>query len=69
MVEIFKTDVNKKEQANILLMLLSRDYPAFSMNFDLHDCDNILRVEGNDINPNKIIQLLRSKGHECEVLF
>ena len=68
MVEIFKTDVQKEHQANLLLSLLSQSYPAFSINFDLDDCDKILRVEGNDIMPNKIIQLLKSKGHECEVL-
>lgn len=68
MVEVFKTDVQKQNQANILLTLLCRDYPAFRINFDLDDCDKILRIEGENVMPGEIIELLNSNGHECEIL-
>ena len=45
MVEIFKTNVSTKRTANSLLKSLRRQLPACQFNFDLDDCDRILRAE------------------------
>ncbi|MBS1615611.1 MAG: hypothetical protein JST06_05775 [Bacteroidetes bacterium] len=36
-------------------------------NFDLDDCDRVLRVEG-DTQPRAVIQTLASAGFQCEEL-
>ena len=68
MVEVFKTTVQHPERAEQLASIL-RDQFAFSkINFDLEDCDKILRVEGNTICVDTIIEILSTRGIECEVL-
>jgi hypothetical protein len=68
MVEIFKTNVQKKTQSKMLLSTLSVAFPSFKVNFDLNDCDNILRVEGENIEPIRIISMVNDNGFECEIL-
>jgi hypothetical protein len=59
MVEVFKTSVQKKEQSKMLLCILSEAFPSFKINFDLSDCDKVLRVEGDNVESLKIIILVR----------
>ena len=68
MVEIFKTDVNKPVQARSLVSLLLQHFPESKINFDLDDCDKVLRVEGMNFEVEKIIVLIKEKGFECKVL-
>jgi hypothetical protein len=49
MVEVFKTNVQKKTQRKMLLSILSKAFPSFKINLDLSDCDRVLRVEGDFI--------------------
>lgn len=37
-------------------------------NFDLNDCDNILRIEAEGISSNTIIELVQHHGYYCEEL-
>jgi hypothetical protein len=68
MVEVFKTNVQHPELAEQLVSIL-RDRFAFSkINFDLEDCDKILRVEDKQICVETIIEILSTHGLECEVL-
>ena len=68
MVEVFKTDVYEAEKAESLLLKLFGHFPENKINFDLDDCDKILRVEGNHISPDKVRELLNREGHQCEIL-
>lgn len=68
MVEVFKTNIQRKEQAKLLLRKLLQAHPFCKINFDLEDCDKILRVEGTDICRERIIQMLNAGGYQCEVL-
>ncbi len=68
MVEIFKTNVQKKTQSKMLLSILSETFPSFKINFDLSDCDKVLRVEGDDIKTLRIMILVKENGFTCEVL-
>ncbi len=47
MVEIFKTNVRNKFDSNYIIAIIQRQYPNYKINFDLEDCDKILRVEGS----------------------
>lgn len=68
MVEVFKTNVQKKAQSKMLLCILSEAFPSFKINFDLSDCDKVLRVEGDDMEPSRIMILVKEYGFTCEVL-
>lgn len=68
MVEVFKTSVQKKSQSKLLLGMLSETFPSTRINFDLSDCDKVLRVEGDEIMVLKIMILVKEYGYTCEVL-
>ena len=67
MVEVFKTNVEVPDAPRLLNLLLQR-MPQYKINFDLEDCDRILRVEGNHVLPERIIAVLGSNGYQCNVL-
>ena len=68
MVEVFKTNVQQLELAAQLASALSEQFPFFKINFDLEDCDKILRIEANDISPRYIESLLQTAGFDCREL-
>ena len=68
MVEVFKTNVQKKSQSKMLLCILSKAFPSFKINFDLSDCDRVLRVEGDNLEALRIVMLINEYGFRCEVL-
>lgn len=67
MIEIFKTSVNEQGQASRILSALVNSFPTIKPNFDLEDCDRILRVEGEFIT-TEIMSLLNANGYSCEQL-
>ena len=68
MVEIFKTNVTEHTQAEKIIALLKLHFPCYSVNFDLHDCDNILRVLGDSVPINEIEHLVSNAGFYCSAL-
>ena len=68
MVEVFKTNVQEFSQAQKLVALLRRHFPDSKINFDLDDCDKVLRVEGNNLRIEKVMTLVIEKGFLCTVL-
>ncbi len=68
MVEVFKTNVQERKQAALLFEVLVKQFPFFKINFDLEDCDKILRVEGDSISYERIITIIRTNGYQCQVL-
>ena len=68
MVEVFKTNVYEEDRSRILLQKLFEYFPDNKINFDLQDCDKILRVEGKNILSDKIMEILNEQGHVCEIL-
>ena len=70
MVEVFKTNVKETTQANMLLHLIHSTFRNYKANFDLEDCDNILRVEymNGAVEANCLIELLNDYGYHAEIL-
>ncbi|HVD98862.1 MAG TPA: hypothetical protein VNB90_11715 [Cytophagaceae bacterium] len=68
MIEIFKTNVQEATEANKLAQLLLEHFPDSKINFDLEDCDRILRIESEKIDYQRIIFFLNSQHFFCEVL-
>ncbi|MCX2477458.1 hypothetical protein OQY15_00045 [Pedobacter sp. MC2016-15] len=65
---IFKTSVATKKEAQQLQPLLNNMPLIKEHNFDLDDCDNILRVVSTHLQPELICELLDTQGFNCEAL-
>jgi len=70
MVEVFKTNVNSQEQASVVGGEIRKVFGDYVVNFDLDDCDKILRVKSEPgfIQNDLLICLLKDLGYEAEVL-
>lgn len=69
MVEVFKTSVSEKKEAEEVLKQLYTEFPGSSINFDLEDCDRILRIESAfQVSAEKVSILLQKMNHSCEPL-
>ncbi len=68
LVEVFKTNVQEAQHAKLLVEMLLEHLPGGRINFDLEDCDKILRVQRHEIISAEIISLLNKQGFNCEVL-
>ena len=66
-VEIFKTGVCKASEAEAVTNILLKCFPQYQINFDLDDCDNILRVESQQdlIDEKQVRQTMAELGYEC----
>ena len=65
---IFKTSVATREQALKLQPLLNKMPLITEHNFDLDDCDCILRIVSTELRPQAICELLNKQGFNCEAL-
>ncbi|WP_431244154.1 hypothetical protein ACQ9BO_07195 [Flavobacterium sp. P21] len=64
-VEVFKTNVQKEADKNYVIAVIQTQFPDYKINFDLEDCDKILRVEGVDIEFDNIIDYVNCLGYTC----
>lgn len=69
-VEVFKTDVTDPQHAMLIVDAVQKTFPKYAANFDLADCDRILRVEAGegDIESDVLIGMLKQLGFEADVL-
>ena len=65
MVSVFKTSVKSKKAVKEISPALNQLVKSSYWNFDLQDCDNILRVESNEYIADRVIQILSTNGFEC----
>jgi hypothetical protein len=70
MVEVFKTNVTDWHQAKWLTAQIHRKFTGYQANFDLEDCDHILRVKcrGGAVQASGLIKFLKEAGCEAQVL-
>ena len=68
-VLVFKTSVNLEKEINKLRPVLNAlTVNAGIWNFDLEDCDNILRIETRNLKANSVCSTLNAQGFYCEEL-
>ena len=69
-INIFKTDVRDQAIAMQIVRYLQAHFAGSRFNFDLDDCDNILRVESphSAIAEPEIQAFIANWGHYCEPL-
>jgi hypothetical protein len=68
MIEVFKTNVENAGDANNIVQMLLQHFPGSRINFDLQDCDKILRVEGKDFCTETVLILMKENGFHCSIL-
>lgn len=68
MIYVFKTSVTTKQAVKELKPVLDNILPESKWNFDLHDCDNILRVESAHNISNYLTEVLSAFGVSCREL-
>jgi hypothetical protein len=70
MIEIFKTNVSSPDHAEMLINGIHRAFAGYRANFDLDDCDNILRIKSTtgSIQVSSLVDFLKDSGFHAEVL-
>ena len=68
MIYVFKTSVKTKSQAKSLKPHIDKLLPKAKWNFDLGDCDRILRIDSEENVVFEIIGLLNIHKFYCEEL-
>lgn len=71
-VKVFKTDVNDPAAACRIIRLLQQSFSGCRINFDLDDCDRVLRIESQQasisVEEADVRALIIRCGHRCEPL-
>lgn len=70
MVEVFKTNIKDLSKAAMLLDQIHQSFTDYQANFDLDDCDNILRVESRQstVETPLLVKFLDNNGCKAEPL-
>lgn len=68
MIYVFKTSVKTKIQAKKLKPHIDKILPKAKWNFDLDDCEKILRIDSEENIIHPVIHLLKIHNFYCEEL-
>ncbi|MEO7800840.1 MAG: hypothetical protein ABIR81_02510 [Ginsengibacter sp.] len=70
MIEIFKTNITENDEALQLIEYIHNTFRGYKANFDLLDCDNILRIQSATgfIECSQLIKFLSEFGCIAELL-
>lgn len=63
MIEVFKTSVKDERESERIVSALKEKFSSATINFDLEDCDNILRIEGPSFDNREVLEVLQLYGH------
>ncbi len=70
MVEVFKTNIDNKEKAELMIREIQKEFVNCRATIDLEDCDRVLVVRSltEGVDSSEIIELLFQLGCKAEVL-
>lgn len=70
MIEVFKTNVQEEQHAAAIVNEIHEHLDHCRANFDLQDCDNILRIKSasGEIPVTLLFEILSRYGYRAEVL-
>lgn len=68
MIEIYRTNIEDDNEAAAIAVSLLKEFPYLKVDFDLEDCDHILRVQGKFIPCKQIRSMVSNSGYECSIL-
>ena len=68
-VEVFRTNISHKRHADVVAHDIGAQMPGVVVNFDLDDCDKVLRVASAEMIDNDVVlALVKNLGFICEIL-
>lgn len=69
-IEVYKTNVTSHKVALHIIAVLQGNFPTLKINFDLEDCDRILRIESctGILNVERLQKIFDHLEVEVEVL-
>jgi hypothetical protein len=67
-IESYKTNVTTKEDANFIVVLLQFIISDCVMNFELEDCNHILKIETNRDIKEMVYGVFNKQGFYCQKL-
>ena len=67
-VLVFKTNVTSKKKVSKVSDLLASFSSIQQWNFDLEDCDKVLRIEAIGLHPASVESVLHKAGFSCREL-
>lgn len=69
-IEVFKTNVVHEETADVILKEIGAHQPKYKCNFDLDDCDKVLRIENasGNVDAQLIFKILEKNNHKGAIL-
>lgn len=62
---VFVTSVASRKAVSKVQPLLTAVTAIEDWNFDLDDCDHILRIVSRDLHPREVESLLQTAGFDC----
>lgn len=62
---VFSTNVTRADEVSRLSPLLTAVPAIVDWNFDLEDCDRVLRIVSNNIPPGFVELLIQNAGFRC----
>lgn len=65
---VFKTNLNNIDHIGSIGSTLNVHPDIEKWNVDLQDCDNVLRIVTNNIQPKEVETILSEAGYFCEEL-
>ncbi|PSR52284.1 hypothetical protein AHMF7605_01480 [Adhaeribacter arboris] len=65
MILVFKTSISTKKKAKRVKPYLDKLLSGEKWNFDLEDCDNILRIDSKGDVSKLVVGELNNLGYEC----
>lgn len=68
MIEVYRTNIEDDNEAAAIAVSLLKEFPYLKINFDLEDCDKIMRVQGTFIPCKQIRSMVSDNGYECSIL-
>ena len=69
MIEVFRTNVTYSLQAMFIRERIMQFFPEYKVNFDLGDCDRVLRIEAADtVDVAEVIRIVSSIGFDACIL-
>ena len=65
---IFKTNLNNPERIHRAQPIIQNMQGIKRWNIDIHDCDNVLRIESTELTARLVESVLKNAGYYCEEL-
>ena len=65
---VFKTDLHSPERIQRAKPVIQNIDGISRWTVDMHDCDNVLRIEATGLSANSVETILAEAGYYCEEL-